>query len=43
MKTYFVKLNGITLQVDADGLERWVSFLLDNGHTPVIEKVEVMQ
>ncbi len=40
MKFYWVKLNGITLQVDADGLERWVDFLLHNGHTPMIESVE---
>ncbi len=40
MKIYFIKLQGITVEVDADGLNRWAHFLLDNGHTPIIEKVE---
>ena len=40
MKYYWVKLNGITLQVDANGIQRWIDFLLQNGHAPQIEKVE---
>ena len=40
MKFYWVKLNGITLQVNAQGLEQWVGFLLDNGRVPIIDKVE---
>lgn len=40
MKFYWVTMNGITLQVDAQGLEGWINYILDLGKVPTIEKVQ---